>query len=77
MTVNDPDVLVRASALWQNEVNQIAADLLGRGEAVSPADAVTQAEKLVQARRRDDAAHVDTLAKRFDGAGPIIGGHGV
>ncbi|MCK9544760.1 MAG: hypothetical protein M0R03_22315 [Novosphingobium sp.] len=62
----------------QDEINRIAAELLGSGEASTPADAAAKAEKLVRDRlHRTNAADEVDLVKRFDSGGPIIGGHGV
>lgn len=63
----------RESASWSADVDAVAADLLARGQASSPAHALRLAEAEVQARRQS-AALGDVLAKVLPADSGPIGG---
>lgn len=62
-----------AIADWQCEVDEAAADLLRKGQALNPTAARMAAECIVQERRRKAAQEGEPLAKVFSGAGPMQG----
>lgn len=52
----EPTPWIKAQAEWQQEVESVAAEILRRGDADSPAKAFDQARRRVADRRGQEAA---------------------